>query len=81
MKNNKSNAKPKYFYDRFYKYIFQNKNFIQALIKFILPDELIIKLNWDTLKTEKTHFVPKDLKSREADVIYSLIKTSILMKL
>ena len=60
------------FYDRIYKYIFQNKDFIKALIKFVFPDKLIKKINWKSIKHEKTHFVPKDLKSREADAIYGM---------
>jgi len=60
------------FYDRIYKYIFQNKVFIKALIKFVFPDNLIKKINWKSITHEKSHFVPKDLKSREADAIYGM---------
>ena len=76
MKNNKLATKPKHFYDRYYKYIFKNVSLIEALVKFILPDKLINKLNWNTLKAEETHFVPKNLKSREADEIFEIKLTN-----
>ena len=70
--NKKVKQKVKHFYDRSYKNIFDNKVFIKALIEFCLPKELIKKIEWETIKGESTNFVPKDLKSREADRLYSI---------
>lgn len=68
----KKTKKEKKFYDKSYKNIFENKGFIKALIKFVFPDKLIKQLNWKTLKSEKTNFIPKDLKSKEADAFYGM---------
>ncbi len=43
---------------------------VTVLFKFFVPKNLLKKINWGTIKSEKVSFVPKDLRSREADVIY-----------
>ena len=60
------------FYDKVYRYLFKVDGFAKAVVKFAFPKELYEKLNWKTVKSMKTHFVSKNLKSREADAIYEV---------
>ncbi len=68
----KKENKEKQFFDKSYKYLFSHKKFIESLIRFALPDKLVRQINWKTLKSEKTDFVPRDLKRKEADTIYGI---------
>ena len=66
------NKKESQFFDKSYKYLFGHKNFIEALINFALPTKFTDQINWKTLKSEKTDFLPGDLKKQVADTIYGI---------
>ena len=68
----KQNKKIKDFFDKSYKSLFENRVFIKSLINFVLPDKIKSIINWKSLSTEKINFIPPDLGSRKADILYSI---------
>ncbi len=44
--NKKEEEKVKQFFDKSYKYLFSHKKFVEALIRFALPDKLVRQINW-----------------------------------
>ncbi|MCF6240062.1 MAG: Rpn family recombination-promoting nuclease/putative transposase [Bacteroidales bacterium] len=80
------NNKLIYSHDKFFKKIFSKKENIKELLFEILPDEIVKKLNLETIELDSTEYIDEKLRTNFSDLVYNcrykeqIIKISLLFE-